>query len=362
MRRQESIRKCHLLHERACSVTANPSRRRKPAVLLILVAPHLFAAAAWAEDTVWLRSSGPSDRIYARRGTIADYTGQTLTLAPDTRIPADRVVRIDSKWTASQLAGDAAIAEGEFAKALAAYQRAMREESRRWVRRRILAQMVWCYRGQGKSDQAALAFLSLVKDDPATRAFDAIPLVWFASTGVRVDAAKARGWLKSPDAAARLIGASHLMASPDRRAALDVLEALSIVADRRIALLAQAQLWRVRTAQSKPHEVDGWAGAIQRIPESLRAGPYFVVARAFAHHKQPKRAAETYMRVPILHRNHYHLAAQSLWDAARQLESLGNKAHAKRLYRELVRDFHRAPTAELARRRLEESEKPPATP
>ena len=68
------------------------------------------------------------------------------------------------------------------------------------------------------------------------------------------------------------------------------------------------------------------------------------------------------MRVPILHRKQYHLAAQSLWDAARQLELLGSKAHARRLYRELVQDFNRAPTAELARRKLEESEKPPAAP
>ena len=328
----------------------------------LLVLAHLPSTAAFAEDTVWMKSSGPSDRVYKRVGTVNDYTGETLTLAPDTRIPADRVVRIDSDWTEAQQVGDKAFAAGDFEKSLTAYGQALRDEPRGWVRRQIMTQMVWCYRGLGKSDLAALAFVSLIKADPTSRSFDAIPLVWNSSATKRVDTAKARDWLSDENAAARLVGASHLLSTPDHRAAMEVLEALSIIKDPRVALLAQAHLWRVRTAQSKLPEVEGWADAIERVPESLRAGPYFVVARAFAQHKQARRAAEMYMRVSILHRKQYHLAAQALWDAARQLESLGGKDRARRLYREIVRDFGESPLVEPARRKIAESDESATTP
>jgi tetratricopeptide (TPR) repeat protein len=308
-----------------------------------------------AEDTIWLRSTGTTQRIYAHQGTIADYTGETLSLESGTRFPAERVMRVDSTWTASKQAGDTALAEHDFAKALTFYQRSLREETRRWVRRMILVRMVECYRDSGKLDVAAAAFLALLKDDPTTRHFDAIPLTWYSASDVRVDATKARGWLGSKDATTRLIGASHLLNSSDRRAALEVLDALSILPDTRIALLAQAQIWRTRIAASKPHEPPQWAAAIAKLPEPLRSGPSFVVAGAFAHHKQPKRAAELYMRVPILHEKQYHLAAQSLWEASRQFAALDRTKDAERALREIVKQYGRSPIAESAEQKLREA-------
>jgi tetratricopeptide (TPR) repeat protein len=320
---------------------------------------HL-APRSLAEDTVWLKSAGESERIYARQGTILDYTGEALTLAPNIRLKAEQVVRVDSAWSAAQQSGDRLLAEGEFSKALAAYQQAFKEEQRRWVKRMILAQMIACYRGEGQLDSAAAAFLALVKDDPATKEFHAIPLVWFSSPRQRTSAAKASEWLRSKEPIERLIGASHLLASPDGGAALETLEALSILPDTPIALLAQAQIWLARLATCKPREPEQWAEAVEKLPEPLRAGPYFVVARAFARHKQPLRAAEFYVRVPILHNKQYHLAAQSLWEAGELFAKLGRSQDAERCYRELVKDYAHAAVAEMAENKLRSAERAPA--
>ena len=307
----------------------------------------------FAEDTIWLRSDGASDRVYARKDTIKDYTGESLTLASGTRIPAARVLRIDSKWSESHVAADEALARGEFAKALAAYQQAVGEEPRRWVRRMLLARMADCHRGQGRLDLAAAAFLALTKADPSTQAFDAIPLVWHTSPQIRIDATVSRQRLTSPNPVERLIGASHLVATPSRGAALEVLEALSILPDTRFAILAQAQLWRTRIATAKPYELEQWVAAVEKLPEPLRAGPSFVVAGAFAQQKQPRRAAELYMRVPILHRKQYDLAAQSLWEAAAAFAKLQRPKDVDRCLREIVKDFAHSPLAETAQNQLQ---------
>ncbi|MCG8583332.1 MAG: hypothetical protein MI757_01300 [Pirellulales bacterium] len=352
-------------HAERCSFFDRPSRWRKPAdrvdtvlglywrtSLVAFILSTLLSASAQSEDTVWLRTTADSDQVFSRKGTVADFTGETLTLESGSRIPADRVVRVDSPWTPAHIAGDAAMADGDFAKALIAYQTAGREESRRWARRIILANIVACYREQNNLGAAASAFLALVKADPATRRFDEIPLVWFSTGGTRFDTTGAKSWLDSKDPVARLIGASHLVNSPDRAKALEVLEALSILPDTRIALLAQAQIWRTRIATSKPYEALQWATAIEKLPESLRAGPSFVVARAFAHHKQPERAAELYMRVPILHPKHYDLAAQSLLEAGELFQRIDRRQDANRCFREIVKRFGRSQVAESAAQKL----------
>lgn len=335
-----------------------PETARSLWVPLFCILWFPVATACVAQDTIWLRADGTSDQVFSRKATVADYTGETLTLASGTRIPADRVVRIDSTWSPAQTAGDEALAAGDFATALTAYQRANREEKRRWVRRMILPRAVACYRGAGDLGVAAAVFLALLKDDPATRDFAEIPLVWYSASGIRTDANKAGQWLVSKDPVARLMGASHLLNSPQRTEALEVLEALSILPDTRIALLAQAQIWRTRIAASKTYETERWAAAIEKLPHSLRAGPSFVVARAFAHHKQPKRAAELYMRVPISYGKQYDLAAQSLWETGELFARLDRQQDADRCFREIVRAYNRSHVAELARQKLRQAATP----
>ena len=81
-------------------------------------------------------------------GEILDYTGRELRIrlssGREAAIPADRVRRIETRWIAEHAAGDALREQGKFDEALDQYRAALGKESRLWVRRKNLAEMVWC--------------------------------------------------------------------------------------------------------------------------------------------------------------------------------------------------------------------------
>ena len=82
-----------------------------------------------------------------------------------------------------------------------------------------------------------------------------------------------------------------------------------------------------------------WSDEVETSPESVRAGPYFVLGRALAHHKQPAEAALDLLRVPILYPEDRPLAAAALLAAGRALEEDSQADAARRLYRELLAEY-----------------------
>ena len=101
-----------------------------------------------------------------------------------------------------------------------------------------------------------------------------------ATTAEQRDSAFARlanDWMARDDSpAALLIGASHLLATPERGAAMLQLRRLTANADRRVAWMAQAQLWRGEAVSADESELRRWLEAIEQMPSPLRAGPYVV--------------------------------------------------------------------------------------
>jgi TolA-binding protein len=89
------------------------------------------------------------------------------------------------------------------------------------------------------------------------------------------------------------------------------------------------------------------------MPAPLRAGPYLVLGRALSRSGQSESAALTLLRVPILYRQHYLLAADGLLAAGRELENLQRHDQALGLYAELVREYPATDAAAEARQRLE---------
>ena len=152
---------------------------------------------------------------------------------------------------------------------------------------------------------------------------------------------------------ARLLGASWLLSTDTRAAAIDALGELVSDADARVALLAQSQLWRTRIVTAKPQETDRWQSLIARAPDGLRAGPYFTLARALAAQGQSEQAALAFLRVPILYPTHRRLAAAALLSAGRELEKIGRTEKAVTLFQEVVRDHKHAPAAAESASRLE---------
>jgi|GEM_PF-433978 len=301
-------------------------------------------------------------------GQILDYTGQTLLLRlPDGReqkIPGPRVLRVQTRRGPVHQEAERRFMEGRLAEALALYRKAIQEEPRRWVRREILARMVVCYEEMGQSAAAGETFLLLVQSDPSTPYWEVIPLAWVPMVADGLLERQARQWLvQDPEQSpvAVLLGASHLLAGSERASALERLNRLVRHSEQRIALLALAQTWRT-IVQPNPAQVDSWEQVIQKLPPGLRAGPYYVLGRAYAQQGRWQEAALAWLRVPILYGRPRYLAARALVEAAGALERLEQKEQAARLYQEVLQKWPDTPFTAEAQQRLEELAKPPSLP
>jgi tetratricopeptide (TPR) repeat protein len=314
----------------------------------------IFSPTLTAQDTVYFSKNGGRAKA---TGRIADYGGQGLSLElPGGRTltyPASEVAEIQTKFTAEQTAGDLAFRERRWKDALTQYQKAMETEQRRWVRRQLVARWVECYQALGEPDRAGEAFLLLLRDDPQTPYFDCIPLAWLPrQTDPRTEQLAGQ-WMARPEPAAVLLGASHLLTTSQRAAALAQLKKLTAGSDKQTALLAAAQLWRTELGRADDAALDRWNRAVENLPEPLRAGPCYVLGSARLQRQQYPQAALAFLHLPILHPQHRALSAQALLDAGAATEHFDRPA-AVRLYRELLHDYpdQQRPAAE-ARQRLD---------
>ena len=301
------------------------------------------------------RSSGSGET--RRSGRIVDYTGEFLTLelagGRQEQIPAVRVRGLETEKVADQKNADRLFAEGRFADAVVGYRKAVEEDTRPWVRREILAQLARCYRNMDQHVRAADTFLIILRSDPTTQWYDAIPLVWKPLRPDGEVARRATAWMADPAVpAAALIGASWLLSAAERDQAVETLRQLSSNADQRVALLAQAQLWRTELVTATLGEVRAWEKSIPRMEEPLRAGPYFVLGQGLARHSEHARAALAFFRTPILQPDHRDLAVESLLAAGEQLEKAGDQSGAITAYRELIENYRGHALVPLAEQRL----------
>jgi tetratricopeptide (TPR) repeat protein len=151
-----------------------------------------------------------------------------------------------------------------------------------------------------------------------------------------------------------LVGSSYLLASSARADALRRLRELALDGDVRIALLSEAQLWRIAAGTADAGQLAAWERTIDKLPEALRAGPYLVYGRALGRSGKAEQAAIALLRVSILYPDEHRLAAEALWSAGQMLENAAQPREAAGLYRELVRDYPQTQVAAGAKDRLNE--------
>jgi tetratricopeptide (TPR) repeat protein len=348
----ESATKCQILTSRS------HNRCTRLRVVLILVAIlFFFTTPLKAKDTVYLRGEKPGDADIKAVGEITDYTGQMISIKPVNGVlrnyPGNRVLRIESTWNRQHEEGDKAFAAGDYAVALKQYSLALNSDQRTWVRRMLLAQLVWCYRNLGDYTTSAERFIALVGSDPHTPYFNAIPLQWTSSE--KVDETKANTWMtQRGQPAVQLIGASHLLfGNSNHPAATATVRELTRSADPRIAALATGQLWRTLLISAQASDLDRWAELIEKMPEELQAGPYFVLGTTLARQGQSERAALALLRPPVLYSSERSLAAESLLAAAGELAKLNQTDDATRLYREVIAHYPGTAAGAAAQSRLE---------
>ena len=308
-----------------------------------LLAAALATATAHA-DTVWLRPPSGGE-LYAVEGTIADYTGEALTLVQPTgrpkRYPAERVARIETVYTAPHVAGRQLLEMKKWIDAASRLVAASREESRKWARRQALADLMRSYAALGQTKQAGDLMIALASSDPATPAWSEAPLPWFASDAISVS--DARAWLARSEDSARLLGAAWLLGTSDRAIAMTELRTLTRSERPSIARLAEAQLWRLDLQRADDAQVDRWASRVQSLPAILRPGPRHLLAQAYLRQKRYDEAALAALEAPLTGAGSYRLAARSLLLAARSLQKAGHHDEADKLLGEIIQDYADTP-------------------
>lgn len=309
--------------------------------LLLAVGVLAGCVAARADEDTVVYTAGPEARgRLTVSGTILDYTGEQLRIRTDAGrelvVPTDRISEIKTKWTAAYEDGDRLFAAGDFAAAIDKYRQALRDEQRVWAERQILARSVRACCHVEDYGRAGELFLRLVTSDRATQHFEVIPLAWWPHRPAPGLQQQAAGWLaNSREPVAQLLGASWLLESTQRPAAVAALEQLQKDRDRRVSQLAETQRWRTRCSVASEDEVRGWETAIGRLRADLRAGPYFLLGQGWStvgHHEQ---AVLAFLRCPVLYPGDRRVAASALLSAARELETIGQRDEAAGLLREL---------------------------
>jgi len=319
------------------------------AVMLIGTLPSGAGAAetptAKGADQVVVASADGRTPPTKWTGEILDYTGHELRLklpnGHEKAFPSARVLAESTPISPEQQAGDTAWAEGNFRRAVGHYRAALegQHEAREWVRRKILAQIIWCYKSLGDWEPACDYFLILLARDRTTQYFDCLPLAWLSEEPSPTLQRKAKEWLAQGETpAATLLAASHLLPTADRTAALAALGRLSTDRDERIALLAQAQQWRTVAFQATDKQVAAWRQVEAKLPEALRAGPDFIIGSALVG-RQPEEGALWYLRAAILYPRERQVAAAGLAGAAAALDKLDRREQAQALWAEIIRSY-----------------------
>ncbi|REJ69492.1 MAG: hypothetical protein DWQ31_04510 [Planctomycetota bacterium] len=336
---------------------ALPLRFAWLAALVVVVLVPVVDSRAAAADTVWYRTGGSESREARRGGKIVQYDNGGLrveTLAGrDVTIPAERVVRIEYDKTKAQQSAEEAFAQGDFGDAYRYYRVVLRDrdERRDWVRSRVMADAIRCRIATGDYDDAGDLFARLAERGADLVYFEQIPLAWTAAATVKERIAEK--WLNRSEAATvQLLAASHLTRSSQRDRALALLRDLAAHENRDLARLASARLWLTQLPTATESDLVRWKATVEKLPERLRVGPYYVLGRGYALKKQYEQAALTLMRVPVQFPLHRDLGAESLLIVGSALAELGRADEAERVLREVVEDHADSLAAQEATQRL----------
>lgn len=316
-------------------------------------------ATTLAIDNVWVRSdTGETSTL---TGEITRYDRDSLILSNGDRqrtLATSKIDFVESNWPTDHLAARRYREQADWHKAIQSYSRALRAEQRQWAQQLLLGEAAIAYREQGNLVRAADTVAALLQRFPTARCAYALPLAWTDRSPDRNVEKQASMWMvNTKQSAIQLLGASWLLAGAQRTKARAVLEKLADSGDPAMAQLAMAQLWRTELASVSAARLQQWPKIIETMPAAIRAGPTFVWAAALARREPTERAANAFLRIPILHPEHHNLSAAALVEAAAILDKLARPTEANRLYRELGARFGDTNFAAETKTRITQAQK-----
>jgi TolA-binding protein len=92
-----------------------------------------------------------------------------------------------------------------------------------------------------------------------------------------------------------------------------------------------------------------WQRRIDELPEELRAGPSYLLGRAYAMRHDYELAAATLLWLPLMDDHDFRLAARACLEAGAALEKIGQRAEARTLFQEVTDRFADTSSADEAR-------------
>ncbi len=352
-------------------LSISPVTASRLAIVLSTLAFSLGTTAICAQDQsetpdkVILSPGGRASTRVTLQGEILEFTGETLRMRlklgePAKEFPAADVVEIVTPQVAGHQKGLELFLKKDFPGAAKAFRTAFEDEQRAWVKREILGYLVRCALMEGDYVNATSKFSILVRSDPKTHSFALIPLIWTRQSPNPALKSQGESWLldeKQP-AAVRLMGASILLDDPQFGTTASVaLRDLAANSDRRIGALESCQKWRIRLATRKeinPTELKVWEQKLESLPEELRAGPHFLMGRAYASRREFELAAVHLLWTPLVQPDDHFLAARATLEAADSLATIGQLEAAARLYEETSEKYADTPTAQESASQLKE--------
>lgn len=319
-------------------------RRGWIAALVLLIAGGVAARGA-AEDTVQARGAEGGKAVH--RGEIVQYDerGVSLKLANGKilNFEPSRIIAVLTKFSTAHQTADEAMQQRDYARAATFYERALAEEKRLWAQRRIRSGLVVALRRSDQLRRAGEEFLQLAADRTDAEIMAIAPLIWLPNETIPPDAVQtAQRWSNDQERPlAMLLAASWLLGTDEREKAGDILGQLETHTEQRIGWLARAQTWRTKLATAPRDEIDRFRDLIQKMPEGIRAGPQYLLGRAYEAKGAPVDAALALLWVPFVYesQDRSDLAADALLRAGQASERAGLPSDAQKIYREVVEKY-----------------------
>lgn len=256
---------------------------------------------------------------------------------------------------------DAAFHHKNFAAARELYTQTREKlRSQQWFHATV--RIVRCCNALGDTDRAVQEYFLLCRVDSVSVPLDCMPLPWFVPldnlAGTQIREKTAEEFLdplktRQPGHAATLLAAGILSVSRDsgrKSRGLDLLRDMASTLEagsteavavdkksdtaRNCALLARFLLWKQRIPTLQQRDLKSLERFRAQLPETLQAGPCFLLGQAARQVGDHESAVLYWMRVAVLYPEQRQLARESLREAAKSLEKLGRNAQADHLRRE----------------------------
>ena len=312
-----------------------------------------------AADRLVVRRPGSQGKIELQ-GEIREYRGEEVSFQPSDDGPVQtwrglEIVHVEPDRREPHQRGRQIIAQDPV-QATADLERALAEESRSWVRREILADLVRCAVFQRQFAVAGSRYLAVETSDPETRHLEVVPLRWNRDPASRDDRAAAVKWLRSKSATANLLGASQLLLDQEFTSECEAtLRRIGRGDSLRLQPLAQWQSRRIEAFSGRPRLSDlrYWQKSFDQLPANLQPGPAYLLAEALDRRAESALAASYWLRLLTHEAADLRLMVESVQRAADALQTAGQTSEAAALRDELDRRF-----PELAREAVHPESQP----